>query len=81
LIRESKSADEIASVVNDSVRGVPGLKRLKVEVARLRKPDVHGCNWIAHYPSLPVGCSAESERLLKDIIRNAQHNFNLWEVH
>ena len=81
MIRESKSTDEIASLINDSARVVPGLERLRVEVVRLLTPDVHGCNWIAHYPRLPVGCPPESERLLKDIIANARHYFNLWEVH
>ena len=81
MIRESKSADEIASFMNDSVRVLPGLETHRVEVIRLPAPDVHGCNWIAHHPRLPMGCPPESERLLKDIIANARRYFNLWEAH
>ena len=67
--------------MNDSVRVLPGLETLRVEVIRLQTPDVDGCNWIARYPRLPVGCPPESERLLKDIIRNTRRHFNLWEIH
>ena len=80
-MRESKSADEIAGLINDSVRVVPGLEKTKVEVARLPQPDADGCNWTAHHPRLPVGILPESERLLKDIIRTARRHFNLWDLH
>ena len=80
-MRESKSADEIAGLINDSVRVVPGLEKTKVEVARLPCPDADGCNWTAQYPALPVEMLPESERLLKDIIRTARRNFNLWDLH
>jgi len=79
-MRESKSADQIAGLINDSVRVVPGLEKTKVEVARLTQPDADGCNWAAHHLRLPVGILLESERLLKDIIRTAQRNFNLWDL-
>jgi hypothetical protein len=81
MTRESKSATEIASLINNSVRVVPGLESVTVEVARLSTPDADGCNWIAHYPILPLGCPPESERLLKDIVRNARRHFNLYETH
>ena len=79
--RESKSATEIASLINNSVRVVPGLESVTVEVARLSISDADGCNWIARYPILPLGCPPESERLLKDIVRNARRHFNLYETH
>ena len=81
MTRESKSATEIASLVNNSVRVVPGLESVAVEVARLSNPNADGCNWIARYPILPLGCPPESERLLKDIVRNARRHFNLYETH
>jgi hypothetical protein len=81
MTRESKSAAEIASLINNSVRVVPGLERVRVEVARQSTPDAESCNWIARYPSLPLGCTPESERLLKDIVRNARRHFNLYESH
>ena len=81
MTRESKSADEIAGLINDSVRVVPGLEMIKVEVVRLPQPDAEGCNWTAHHQPLPVGTLPESERLLKDIIRTAQKHFNLWDLH
>jgi len=81
LTRESKSAEEIVSLINDSVRVVPGLEKIKVEVVRLPKPDPDGCNWTTQYPSLPIGTLPESKRLLRDIIRTAQRHFNLWDFH
>ena len=81
MTRQSKSATEIASLMNSSVRVVPGLERARVEVARLSTPDAPGCNWIARYPSLPLDCPPESKRLLKGIVRNARHHFNLYETH
>ena len=80
-MRESKGADEIATLINDSVRVVPRLEKIKVEVARLPQPDADGCNWTAHHPRLPVGILPESERLLKDIIRSAKGYFKLWDAH
>jgi hypothetical protein len=81
LDRESKSADEIARLINESVRVVPGLEKISVEVVRLATPNGEGCNWIARHRALPAGHLAESERLLKDIIRNARRHFNLWDLH
>ncbi|HEV8552922.1 MAG TPA: hypothetical protein VGR65_05995 [Casimicrobiaceae bacterium] len=79
--RESKSADEITRLINESVWVVPGLEKISVEVVRLPAPDAEGCNWIARYPALPAEHLAESARLLKDIIRNARRHFNLWDLH
>ena len=81
LTRESKSADQVAALINDSGRVVPGLEKIRVEVARLPRPDADSCNWTAHYPALPIETLPESERLLKDIIRTARRNFNLWNLH
>ena len=80
-MRESKSADQIAALINESVRVVPDLEKIRVEVARLPRPDADSCNWTAQYPALPVEMLPESERLLKDIIRTARRNFNLWDLH
>jgi hypothetical protein len=38
MTRESKSATEIASLINNSVRVVPGLESVTVEVARPSTP-------------------------------------------
>src|SRR5438046_6311675 len=57
LMRESKGADEIATLINDSVRVVPRLEKIKVEVARLPQPDADGCNWTAHHPAYPLESS------------------------
>ena len=82
-MRESKSADQIAALINESVRVVPDLEKIRVEVARLPRPDADSCNWTAHYPALPIETLPESERLLiiKDIIRTSRRNFNLWDLH
>jgi len=79
--RESKSADEIASLINESVRVVPGLENVSVEVVRLPTLDSEGCNWVARFAEPPADHLPESERLLKDIIRNARRHFNLWDLH
>ena len=56
-MRESKGADEIATLINDSVRVVPRLEKIKVEVARLPQPDADGCDWTAHHPAYPLESS------------------------
>ena len=79
--RDSKSADEIASLIEASIEVVPGLASIRISIVRLSAPDATGCNWIARHDTPPPGCPVESVRLLKDIVAHARENFNLWEVH
>jgi len=75
VARESKSADDIAALINDSVRVVPGLEKVKIEVARLPRPDVDGCNWMAHHSPATLwehcpnqsACLTTSSAALNDI--------------
>lgn len=80
MIREAKSAAEIAAFMNRALRIVPGLPALEVEV-RLRAPDATGRNWAAHHPALPTSCPRESASILRGIVRTARRQFNRWDVH
>ena len=79
--RESKSADDIAALINDSLRAVSDLRDVAVVVIRLSEPDPDGCNWAARQANAQLNPSPEFLRLIEEIVRNAQRCFNLFEVH
>jgi len=81
VIRESKSADDIAELINESLRAVPELRDIAVVVIRLSESDPDGCNWAARQANAQLSPSPESLQLIEEIVRNAQRCFNLFEVH
>ena len=81
VIRESKSADDIAALINESLRAVPDLRDIAVVIIRLSESDPDGCNWAARQANTRLSPSPELLRLIDEIVQNAQRNFNLFEVH
>jgi len=81
VIRERKSANNIAALINESLRAVPELNKVTIVVPRSSEADAIGCNWTARQTNANLTPSSESLRLIEEIVRNVQHNFNLFEVH
>ena len=79
--RESKSADEIAALINESVRDVSDLHDVAVVVIRLLRPDANGCNWVARQINRALRPSPQSLHLVNEIVSHAKRYFNLFEVH
>jgi len=81
MLREPMSANESATLINNSLRAVPDLREIAVVVMRLARPDSTGCNWAARQGNTQLNPSSESVRLIEEIVRHATRHFNLFEVH
>src|SRR5438552_17063436 len=78
MTRESMSAEDIAALINESLRAEPDLREIVIVVVRLSGPDMKGCNWIARQVNTRLNSSPASTRLIEDVIGNAQRHFNLF---
>jgi len=75
------SAEQIDALIYETIRALPSLERVTVQVVRLPVPDANGCNGLAKHSVLPAHLPACAARVLFDIIAKTRRHFNLCDVH